>query len=239
MSVLPFALLAGAVATLVLSLAWFQSVLDPSEMTRDALAAAQQRVRRDQYCCSPLLGAVSTLGVVLWAAASAMATIAALVLARIGAPAAWVAAMAVGAALSLWLALDDGFMLHETQGVRILDVVGLYKGVTAILLTAMVALLAVGRATAGWPLLAVAVALLSASVLIDDNTVPSPGAIFVEDAAKFGGIAFWAAYFLHASAASILAAVDVRPARRRPWRRAVPRSHAASPAAADRPRRDA
>ncbi len=148
---------------------------------------------------NPLLGAVSNLGVVLWAATATVALFTARQLARVEG-ARPVRGFLLGAGLlSAWLLLDDLYMLHE----RLLpDAAGLpqpvafaiYAAVTAALLARFRAVIA---ETDYLPLV-LAVSFFAISAAIDQG----PGTwhrwealVLVEDGAKLFGVVSWLAYF--------------------------------------------
>lgn len=200
--VVPLALLAAAV---------LQPWGDPSELTRDPLAVAAKRAWTGAPCCSPFLGALSTLGVMLWCAAAAVSGGAAMVLAGLGAPTVRVAVLSLGALFSVWLMADDAFMLHETFGRKLIGPVGLFRLILVILLAATLVALAMSGSRAGFGLLAAALTLFAGSITADDYMRQSAGVIFLEDALKFLGIALWAAFWLIKSLDFSLAAARAAP----------------------------
>ncbi len=173
----------------------------------------------------PLVGVVSNLGALLWAAAAAICGLTAGVLARARAPRTEVRFFAAAACLTAYIVIDDFFMLHE---VLLPAYLGMYER-HAVGLVAAGAMLFVAtsfrqiRATR-YGLFVLAVALLATSVLIDrcDDRLD---AMFVahgwgtewrsvmEDVPKWLGIACWFAYFVDAAMAALLPRAD---ADRRP-----------------------
>lgn len=166
-----------------------QSVeLTPGRLTRDVASLANVH---------PLTGALSMLGLMLWA-------------------------VGIGAALSTWLAtagrltrgrsvfllstaalttlllLDDAFQFHESLAVR-------YLGIPEPFVTAAYPLLPLGYLALNRRVLLeteailgiAGFALLAVSMGIDViSNVESEWGYFVEDAFKFGGILFWTAYLV-------------------------------------------
>ena len=174
----------------------------------------------------PLVGVISSLGALLWAAAVAICGLTAAVLVRARAPRTEVRFFAAAACLTAYIGIDDFFMLHE---VLLPTYLGMYER-HAVGLVAACAMLFVAtsfrriRATR-YGLLVLAVALLATSVLIDRYDYRFD-AMFVahgwdpewrsvmEDAPKWLGIACWFAYFADAAMAALLprADADRRPA---------------------------
>lgn len=142
----------------------------------------------------PLTGAMSTLGLLFWAAAAAIWLCAALAARRMaGQPARSYAAAAL---LSAYLAIDDAFQLHE-------KLLPLFFGVKErpLLLVIAFAGLAFGIGARAMllrtPLLFIAcLALLPVSVVLDNSRVGSSilsgeDRAVLEDAAKWAGIVGW------------------------------------------------
>ena len=174
----------------------------------------------------PLVGVVSNLGALLWAAAAAICGLTAAVLARARAPRGEVRFFAAAACLTAYIVIDDFFMLHE---MLLPTYLGMYER-HAVGLVAGGAMLFVAnsfrqiRATR-YGLSVLAVALLATSVMIDRYDFRFD-AFFVargwdpewrsvmEDAPKWLGIACWFAYFVDAAMAALLprAEADRRPA---------------------------
>lgn len=174
----------------------------------------------------PLIGVVSSLGALLWAATAAICGLTATVLARVRAPRGEVRFFAGATCLTAYMVIDDCFMLHEMLLPTYLGMYGRY----AAGLVAGVALLFVAtsfrqiRATR-YGLFVLAVALLATSMMIDlyDNRIdavlvsrgwdPAWRSV-MEDVSKWLGIACWFAYFVDATTAALLprANADRRPA---------------------------
>lgn len=140
------------------------------------------------------LGMFSALSVIAWTAGASFAAIGAM-LAK-GRPRILCALLA---GLSVWLALDDQFMLHESVGPSI----GIPQ--QAFFATYAGAVLAIaigfrGLILRGSPLLTIAaLSMLALSVAIDvmsDRSIyfAAPSLIVVEDGAKWIGAMLWAAW---------------------------------------------
>jgi hypothetical protein len=158
------------------------------------------------HVSDPMLGALSNLGAVLWAAAASVTLFAAALL-RSPQVAEVRAYLAYAGALTAWLLLDDLYMFHE----RVLpDSVGVPQW---LVLTTYVVLVAGLCArfrrlivATDYRLLAVAGACFALSIASDQ----APGAwhrldwlVFVEDGAKLLGIASWLAYFTSTAARAL------------------------------------
>ncbi|MGJ3262995.1 MAG: hypothetical protein ACFE0R_07150 [Salinarimonas sp.] len=149
------------------------------------------------------IGAVSTLGGVLWAIAGTAACLAALAVHRAGGPRGERAFFLAFGLLSFALSADDLLQLHEDllplAGVPQTAILLLYGGLgVAHLVVFRAAILA-----RPWPLLAIAVAFLGLSVGQDLVFPHGDLQTFFEDSAKLGGIVFWALFFGIASADTI------------------------------------
>lgn len=147
----------------------------------------------------PYTGAVSTIGVMGWAAAIGMFLMgAALLYEKLeGKEAAF---LAYGAIFTSYLAIDDAFALHET----VLPAAGIPERATYAVILALVIVYAVLFRTqirsSAWLFLVLAVGLLASSVAVDvvwGLLDPSSGfaiQMFVEDGFKLFGICAWVAY---------------------------------------------
>lgn len=191
----------------------------------------------------PFLGAVSNLGIVLWAFAAGIALFAFRALrGTVGAaePRALFASFGV---FTLWLLLDDLFMLHE----RVLPD---EAGIPQPLIVALYALTACGLiaryravvAASDYRPLALALLLFGCSVGVDQGPGAWhawPGLALVEDGAKLLGIVSWLAW-VDATAAAALSGRLSDPALYRagsPFRSRIPAAFATS--RADSPSRAA
>lgn len=152
----------------------------------------------------PLTGALSSLGILLWCATASVCGFAAMALQGRLAPEERRFLLA-SALLSAYLMLDDAFQFHERLAPRYLG--WNERAVLAALGTAVVAYLLafheVIRKT-NFVLLALAVAFLSVSVVIDAMLSPFLWRLghweyFFEDGAKWLGIASWCSYYVDTS----------------------------------------
>jgi hypothetical protein len=113
--------------------------------------------------------------------------------------------------LSLVLSLDDALRVHEDV---LPGKLGIPKaGGYALYGLAVVGWLATFRSfvrRSDWPLLALAVALLGCSVVLDRAFVEHQRHVF-EDGAKFLGIVAWTLYFVRTTHARVRTAIDVPP----------------------------
>lgn len=167
--------------------------LDPGFFSRDPAAAMDAH---------PLIGVQSHLGVLAWwAAATVCLFAAALFRGRAGAGQ-WAAFFLWSGAITIALALDDLFMIHEDliervipRGEKVLFLI--YASVIAWYLVRFREIV-LGFEPA---LLGLAFGLLGGSLAVDFVVQPrwdSPWRIFVEDGLKLLGIAAWSGYLLRA-----------------------------------------
>lgn len=152
------------------------------------------------------MGAVSNVGVVLWAAAAAVCLFAArLVLAAEPRHPAGRFLLA-SALLSALMFSDDLFQFHE-------QIAPLHLGVGEKAVLATYGLLGAAYLLAfrglvfrsDWTLLALALACFATSVGIDQlaSQTPSPAVLFAEDGSKFLGISTWLAYLSATASACV------------------------------------
>jgi hypothetical protein len=187
-----------AAPALVIALVVAQPFVEPSLLVRDPLAAAELAFRRGAgaagACCAPWMGAVSMLGVMLWTATAAVLGFAALAAwRRPGLEAA--ARMALhGGLLTIYLALDDALMLHESA--ERIDPLGEL---------AVIALAGLGLGSYLWAhgrrlaenhgaLLLFALGCFAASLAVDRLPGVDGLTLVAEDALKLSGIGAWAAF---------------------------------------------
>jgi hypothetical protein len=148
----------------------------------------------------PLVGIVSNVGVVVWAATAAITLFTALALRRRGeARGVWRFPLGAGL-LTCWLMLDDLFLFHEwlfpeVLGVRTRFLFAAYLGVTAFFLIRFAAL--IRRTT--YPLLILSLGFFGTSVGLDvlpDGWFRQHDWLYlIEDSGKLFGIVGWFAYF--------------------------------------------
>ena len=178
-----FAALAFGPPALVLAFVFLQPWSEPAVFLLDPLAIAQDPAR----CCAFYSGAVSNLGIVLWASASAVAFFAAFS----GASSVNARFLVATASFSAILMIDDLFMLHEDAlpsiGVPELVVMGAYLAIAAAYGLTFFTKIIAGRAA----LAVLAAGLMAASVIEDQTKILWPIHDLVEDGAKFTGIYCW------------------------------------------------
>jgi hypothetical protein len=162
----------------------------PSRFTRDPAALLGSH---------PLLGVVSNVGVLLWAAAAAVSLFAAVVLRGDRHDDPRGAFLLYGGLVTSWLALDDLFLVHEWLAPSVFAVpqpvvLLAYAGVVAALLLRFGPVI---RSTE-YELLLLALTLFAASAAMDQL----PQAWFawdslflIEDGLKLLGIVSWLGYF--------------------------------------------
>lgn len=153
----------------------------------------------------PLMGAVSTLGLILWAAAAAVSLLTALYLLRRGAAGAGF--YLASGALSAWLLFDDGFLFHEVLAPNHLSISN--EVVLAGLGLATAVWLGVFRATilkVGPFFLVLSLGFFALSLGVDAFADGAAGQaedvswrIFFEDGPKWMGIACWLAFHVNAA----------------------------------------
>lgn len=153
----------------------------------------------------PLMGSVSMLGIILWAAAAAVSLLAALHLVRRGAAGAGF--YVASGALSAWLMFDDAFLFHEVLAPDHLGISN--EVVLAGLALATAAWLGIYRAAilkAGPFFLILALGFFALSLGVDavaDNAAGDSEdvswRIFLEDGPKWMGITCWLAFHVNAA----------------------------------------
>lgn len=200
----------------LLTAAWFQPFVPIGELMRDSLLVAE--VSDD--CCHIYYGAISNIGVLLWAGATAVLFFTALVVALIGGleHRHSIVQFALAGFLTMLLCIDDFFLVHDI----ILPKLG-YSETLAYMVYASFAAIYVWYARAEilgarWLMFLFSVGCLTLSVKIDvfmnyDNDLR----LFIEDGAKLIGIAAWLSFHAEAAACTIQRLGDVRrtPADRR------------------------
>jgi hypothetical protein len=162
----------------------------------DSMTAAAAVVT--EQCCSPLLGAVSNLGILAWTASASICLFAALLLVLEARRNAAAFALAGGLLTGL-LALDDLFMLHEAvlppRGIPQPVVLGIYLALAAAYGFVFRRHLLAAR----WPVLALAALAFGVSLAIDQfHPLPRRFHTFAEELAKFVGILAWLAFHVEA-----------------------------------------
>lgn len=153
-----------------------------ADVSRDAIAVLR---------APPWIGALSSAGVLVWCAAAAICLHASASANGVRRPFLLHAGL-----LSALLTLDDLYLLHEVVaptwlGVRQRYVYVLYAAVTLGFLVWHARFL---RASPAWPVLAIALVLLGASMGLDMVPGIPEDAALLEDGAKFLGACGWLAF---------------------------------------------
>ncbi|HEY7739215.1 MAG TPA: hypothetical protein VIB01_01235 [Steroidobacteraceae bacterium] len=187
-----------ALLAVVAATAWATGI-PPARFTMDPAALAGAH---------PLLGAVSSIGVLLWAAAAAICLFTALLLRGRCAQRGYARLLLAAGLLTAWLALDDLFMLHEwffpvMLGIPQPIVLAGYAGMVGLLMVRFSVLIA----DTDCLLLGLALAFFAASAAADQL----PGAWFgtwgwlylLEDGCKLLGITGWSGYLASVAASSL------------------------------------
>lgn len=184
-----------------LMVVWLQPWFDYRLMFLDTLVAATMA----DVCCPTWFGSISMLGILVWTATAAICLVGAAVLALFDAPKNRTAFCISAGTLTLILALDDAYMLHEA----VLPDLGIPQNAVLGGLAVLAAAHLIGfRSTilrhSVW-VLVIALAAFSESVLVDLFLhSPSPLKSFVEDGSKFLGIAAWLVFHSFAVLEEIL-----------------------------------
>ncbi len=187
---------------LLLTLAWYQPYIPLGELMRDSLLVAE--VSDD--CCHIYYGAISNLGVLLWASAAAILFFAALVVALVAGRAHHhhIIRFTLAGVLTTLLCVDDFFLVHDIVlpkfGFSETLAYAVYAGfAAAYVLYARADILA-----ARWPLFFVSVGCLALSVQIDVfYNIDDDFRLLVEDGAKLLGIAGWLSFHMEAAACTL------------------------------------
>ena len=168
---------------LVLAFVFLQPWAEPAVFLLDPMAIAQDPAR----CCAFYSGAVSNLGIVLWASAAAIAVFAACA----GAASADRKFLFATGAFTAVLMIDDLFMLHEealpSLGVPEIAVMGAYLAIAAAYGLVFFRKIVAGQAA----LALLAAGLMAASIIEDQTKILWPIHDLVEDGAKFTGVYCW------------------------------------------------
>jgi hypothetical protein len=158
-----------------------------SELTRDVVAVVDTHL---------YTGALSTTGLMLWAATSSICLLGASLVSRRARDRQKMWFLLCAGALTAMLALDDAFLLHERVFPTYLGIP--QKGVYAIYIGSILAFLA-GFLTrimkSDYVILATSLVFMAASVGMDEFVPYSRFETFLEDSCKFVGIVFWLTYF--------------------------------------------
>ncbi len=159
----------------------------------------------DISCCAWWWGALSHVGILIWAAtAGALALALGTLALRDGLTRDPAGFLAVACLLTALLAADDLFQLHEQN--RLL---GRLKG-EALIYPLFAALLAgyaffrVTLLTPYFPVLCLSVAFFGVSLLADQILPQNGGTVLIEDSAKLLGIFLWAGFHLMVAAEALV-----------------------------------
>ncbi|MDO5612742.1 MAG: hypothetical protein Q4G14_05795 [Paracoccus sp. (in: a-proteobacteria)] len=145
-------------------------------------------------------GAVSVIGVMGWVFAAAATGLASAVRRDLR------STLLPVSVLSLWLAIDDQFLLHEHVlpglGIPEMAVLAIYAIVALWVLRRFLP----GILTLRLPTLATAMLCFAASLVVDEFQTYSQFGLLLEDFAKLAGIMFWAGFWTAQSAGMIRSA---------------------------------
>lgn len=148
-------------------------------------------------------GFYSNLGVLLWAAAAATALLAAACLRQSGSADRRIRVLLLGGLFCMVACLDDLFMLHEHSYLFGIPEMVTMAAYALLLLAFMAAALPIAHLTK-WILLAMSLVFLAFSALVDMADLTMPGSVLMEEAFKFSGIAFLAAYLVSLSFSALV-----------------------------------
>jgi len=193
---------------ILLAGAWYQPFVPIGELMRDSLLVAEL----SDDCCHIYYGVISNIGVLLWAAGTAILFFTALVVALIGGQEHrhYVVQFALGGFLTMLLCIDDFFLVHDI----ILPKLGFSETFAYVVYASFAALYVwYARAEilgARWLMFLLSVGCLAFSVKIDvfmnyDNDFR----LLIEDGAKLIGIAAWLSFHAEAAACTIQRLGDV------------------------------
>lgn len=155
---------------------------------------------------------LSTLGVLVWWTAATACLVAGAVLRSRGEPAAM--PFFVAGLLSVILAVDDAYLVHDILFERIFGIDDIY--VFAVYAFLFLLFLVVFRGfvrASPWPVLALAAMLNAVSIVIDGLDPASGEPDFLEEGLEFLGIATWSTFFVWLSVARLVEDPVERPIR--------------------------
>ncbi|NBC95883.1 MAG: hypothetical protein GVY27_05975 [Deinococcus-Thermus bacterium] len=186
-----------AVPALVILGVAVQNVATPAVFLLDPLTVAEHLAP----CCRPYFGAISNLGVILWALTAGCCLLAGVVCLRRAGPRDRPAFFFAALLLTSMLMLDDAYLFHEKIFPNMLAIpqtwviIG-YGVAAAAYLVGFARTILAHR----WPLMALSLTFFAASLGVDQLTPQGATPNFVaEDGFKFAGICSWLAF--HADAA--------------------------------------
>lgn len=187
---------------LLLAVAWYQPYIPLGDLMRDSLLVAE--VSDD--CCHIYYGAISNLGVLLWAAAAAILFFAALVVALVAGRAQQhqIVRFLLAGVLTTLLCIDDFYLVHDI----VLPKLGFSETLAYAVYTGFAAVYVwFARADmlgARLPMFLLSVACLALSVQIDLFYNPNNDLrLLIEDGAKLLGIAAWLSFHMEAAACTL------------------------------------
>jgi hypothetical protein len=158
-----------------------------ANLTRDPLAVTRS---------SPVTGILSNLGVMAWAAATALCLLGAVILSRDRRGQQLTRFLLSSAMLSALLMFDDAFLIHDYFFPKYLGIraVYVYAGYLFVIMGYLIYFARQIRAT-DYLLLIIAFSGFGISIALDKIFLTTIFETFVEDSFKFLGILFWLAYF--------------------------------------------
>jgi len=181
---------------------WYQPYVPLGELMRDSLLVAE--VSKD--CCHIYYGAVSNLGVLLWAGTAAILFFSAIVLALLGARKhrAHFVQFVLAGTLTTLLCVDDFFLVHDI----VLPKFGFSETLAYVVYAAFAAVYVIYARNeilaARWAMFLVSVVCLALSVKIDVfMTNDSDFRLLIEDGAKLVGIAAWFSFHTETAACTL------------------------------------
>ncbi len=182
---------------LLLIIALIQTVVPVAFLLKDPLTVAEYA---GTECCSVYYGLVSNFGILIWCSAAAISLFAGLILFVNRSSKADIIFLVGAGLLTGWLMLDDFFMVHED----VLPALGVPQPLTYLVYASFAA----AYFALSWRnilthriiLLAISVALLGTSVLLDMILHSESAAhVFTEDATKLLGICAWCGFHVDAA----------------------------------------
>jgi len=180
-------LVPGLLLLAVLAQPW----VDPKWMFWDKLTAAEF----SDDCCHVYYGFMSNLGIFLWVATAAISLFSALIFFQNKADKALFRFALTSGLFSGWLALDDGFLLHEIVLPKL--------GIGQNIVLALYVVLALSYILASWRVILssefwiLALAVLGVSISLGVDVIlhsTASNIIIIEDSAKFFGLFLWFAF---------------------------------------------
>ncbi|MDQ3460913.1 MAG: hypothetical protein M3498_16720 [Deinococcota bacterium] len=161
---------------------------------------------------SVYIGLLSNIGIMLWSATAAVGFLAAAVLRMLGHSPLFLLA---SASLSVLLAVDDAFLLHERVIPRLLQIpeIVVYGGY-GLLIGSYLLYFSRPILKTDYELLVLAFLCFAISVAIDIALPTTTRVTFVEDSFKLAGIVFWLLYFFRAAQSAIRSGVSQERSRR-------------------------